>query len=129
MFDDTTFARPPIYATPEDLRALREAARAAGSAVPGAGLLREELARLAAAGEAAAPFVRLGDVVRYRDLHTGRERQVRIVPPEAAEPEENWISVLAPVGAAMIGLCEGAIFRWLEPGGTPRAVKVLEILR
>lgn len=123
------FARPPVYATAEDLSALREAAQRAQAAAPGAGLLRQELDRLAPAAEAPAPFVRLGDVVRYRDLRTRRERQVRIVPPEAAEPEENWISVLAPVGAALIGLPEGAVFRWLEPSGLARAVKVLEIVR
>ena len=126
---DAMFARPPVYATAEDLTALKVAAQQAGAAGPGAGLLREELRRLALAGEGAAPFVRLGDVVHYRDLRTKRERQVRIVTPEAAEPEENWISVLAPIGAALIGLSDGAVFRWLEPSGRPRAVKVIEILR
>lgn len=126
--NDAMSARPPVHATAEDLRALKAAARA-GRSAPGAGLLREELERVALAGDAAASFVRLGDVVRYRDLRTERERQVRIVPPEDAEPEENWISVLSPVGAALIGLEEGAIFRWTEPSGHPRAVKVVELVR
>lgn len=124
--NDTMFARPPVYATAEDLAALQVLARRDASA-PGAELLRQELRRLASAEAASGRFVRLGDVVCYRDLRTKRERRVRLVRPDETQADENWVSVLSPVGAALIGLTEGTVFRWLEPDGRTRAVKVLAI--
>jgi regulator of nucleoside diphosphate kinase len=41
--------------------------------------------------------------------------------------DENRISVLAPVGAALMGLSEGDVFRWLGPDEKPREIEVLKI--
>ena len=72
-------------------------------------------------------FVRLGSSVLYKDLRTKRQRRVRLVRPGRENPEENEVSLLSPIGAALVGLAEGAIFRWPAPDGGTRAVKVLEV--
>lgn len=124
----TKFARPFVYATPTDLVRLRGYARGRPRGGPGVELLIEEIARMEAAPTGPSDtFVRLGAPVRYKDLRTKRERLVRVVGPEAADPEENRVSVLSPIGAALIGLCAGSIFRWLGPDGSARAIKVVEV--
>lgn len=124
----TKFARPFVYATSADLIRLRSYVRARPRGGPGVELLIEEIARMEDAPTALSEtFVRLGAPVRYKDLRTKRERLVRVVAPEAADPEENRVSVVSPIGAALIGLRPGSIFRWLEPDGSPRAIKVVEV--
>jgi regulator of nucleoside diphosphate kinase len=126
--NDTMFARPFVYATEGDLARLRSFARAAPLGGPGVDLLLEEIARMGIAGELAARgLVRLGSSVTYRDLKTRRERTVRVVSPAEADLEENRVSVLSPIGAALIGLSRGAIFRWSGPDGSARAIKVVEL--
>ena len=93
----------------------------------GSELFLQELERLTVvSGPVDPPFLRLGASARYRDLRTKWERVIRIVPPQNADADENAVSVLTPIGAALIGLKEGSIFRWGEPGRT-RAVKLLSI--
>lgn len=124
----TKFARPFVYSTSADLIRLRSYVRARPRGGPGVELLIEEIARMEDAPTALSEtFVRLGAPVRYKDLRTKRERLVRVVAPEAADPEENRVSVVSPIGAALIGLRPGSIFRWLEPDGSPRAIKVVEV--
>lgn len=124
---DTMFARPPVYASVEDAAALGDLAARASLAHPGAALLREEVGRLSVNAPRDLEYVGLGSWVAYRDLRTKRERHVRIVRPEQADPEENHVSVLSPLGAALIGLAPGAIFRWSGPDGRLRAIKLLAL--
>jgi len=126
--NDTMFARPPVYASAEDAAALASLAAGAGQTHPGGALLAEEVQRLTVGVPKDVSYVKLGAWVAYRDLRTKRERHVRIVRPEEADPEENHVSVLSPLGAALIGLPCDAIFRWSGPDGRLRAVKVLRIL-
>jgi regulator of nucleoside diphosphate kinase len=125
--NDTMFARPPVYARRSDLPELqRIAAQARGKAE--AALFLQEFARLSVAPETGEPsFVHLGAWVAYRDLRTKRQRRVRVVRPGSENPEENEVSLLSPIGAALVGLAQGAIFRWQDTGGGSRAVRVLEI--
>lgn len=122
--DDTLLARPLVYATPGDLRRLRQIA--GGGDGPGGRLLAEEVDRIAIACASAPPrFVRLGAHVTYLDLRTKRRRRVRVVPPDAAASEENHVSVTSPIGAALIGLPQHAVFRWRADGGGAHAVRVI----
>ena len=126
----TKFARPAVYATPADLARLRGYARAAPIGGPGVDLLIEEISRMDVASETPdVGFVRLGAPVRYKDLGTKRERQVEVVAPHAADGDDNRVSVLSPIGAALIGLRVGSTFRWHGADGAPRAVKVVDVGR
>jgi regulator of nucleoside diphosphate kinase len=65
--------------------------------------------------------------VRLRDLDTHKEMIFSLVFPNEADVDEGRISVLAPVGTAMIGYRVGDVIEWDVPSG-PRRLKVEEVL-
>jgi regulator of nucleoside diphosphate kinase len=50
--------------------------------------------------------------VDYEDCETRSRRTVRIVFPHDANPNEGKISVLAPIGSALLGLRVGQTIEW-----------------
>ena len=72
--------------------------------------------------------VTMYSLVRYRDEHTGVAREVQIVYPEEADFARGKISVLAPVGAALLGLAAGQSIDWPFPGGEIRRLIVEAVL-
>jgi regulator of nucleoside diphosphate kinase len=58
--------------------------------------------------------------VRLRDDRNGRAEEYTLVYPEESEPMERRISVLAPLGAAMLGHRAGDSFAVELPAGTVR---------
>ena len=115
-----------IYVAEEDYERLESLARNFRSA--GAALLGRELERAVVVPDAQTadgrPFVRLGGLVEYLDPSTGQSRRVEITTPDAADIDEGRLSVLSPVGAALIGLAAGDSFSWVGEDGRPRAVVV-----
>jgi regulator of nucleoside diphosphate kinase len=83
--------------------------------------------------ETVAPEKVPGDVitmrsrVRLSDLNTGEEVVYTLVFPTEADFSEGKISVLAPIGTAMLGYREGSVIEWHVPSGL-RRLKVEEIL-
>ncbi len=71
--------------------------------------------------------VTIGSEVEYRDDLTGRALRVRLVWPEHADISRGCVSVLTPVGVALLGLSAGDRFRWIMRGGEERALTVLEV--
>ena len=65
--------------------------------------------------------------VRLSDLNTGEEVTYTLVFPSEANFDEGKISVLAPIGTAMLGYRAGSIIEWQVPSGL-RRLKVGEIL-
>ena len=51
-----------------------------------------------------------------------------LVFPEAADPEEGRISVLAPLGAALLGCRVGETVEFRVPGGAARSCEILIVL-
>ncbi len=68
-----------------------------------------------------------GSVVTYRDLDMAREHTVSVVYPENANIEEGRISVLTPVGVALLGLSPGATISWVTRDDETRQLEVLEV--
>src|SRR3954468_10480119 len=66
-----------------------------------AGELRR--ARVVPRAEVPPDVVTMGSTVRLTDLETGEEETYTLVYPEDADIEENRLSVLAPVGTALLG--------------------------
>lgn len=121
-------AGPPVFATAGELAQLRRVLADAAPNAPGALLLSGELARMRIVdGAASAGIVRLGSRVTYRDLATGRERAVRVATPATTDPDDNRVSVLSPIGSALIGLRQGAVFAWAGAQGVRRRIEVLGI--
>ncbi len=61
------------------------------------------------------------------DVEENEEMLYTLVFPEDADPVEGKISVLAPIGTAMLGYREGDEFEWETPGGR-RKIRVQKIV-
>lgn len=82
--------------------------------------LQQELerAKVVLPREVPADVVTMNSKVRVRDMHTGEEDTYTLVFPEQADIEAGKISVVAPIGTAMLGQRVGDEFQWQVPGGT-----------
>ncbi len=67
-----------------------------------------------------------GTVVTLADLDTDEEVRYQLLGPEEVDMKNNRISVLSPLGGAMLGKCVGDDVTVKTPGGT-RQLEVLEI--
>ena len=91
--------------------------------------LIDEIARakLVAPNKMRDDVITIGSVVTYRDLDMAREHTVSVVYPENANIEEGRISVLTPVGVALLGLSPGATISWVTRDDETRQLEVLEV--
>ncbi|MGN6339995.1 MAG: GreA/GreB family elongation factor [Ginsengibacter sp.] len=64
-----------------------------------------------------ADIVRLGSTVVIKDLVTNRDMTVTIVLPSKADIKQKKVSVLAPIGTALIGFRKGQVVSWNVPSG------------
>lgn len=71
--------------------------------------------------------VTMNSEVEVLDLATEERRSITVVFPSMAAIEHGRVSVLAPLGAALIGNSEGAHVAWQTPRG-PRQLRVERIL-
>ena len=77
--------------------------------------------------EMPADVVNIGSAVRSRDETTGREQTVTLVLPTEVDIDRGRISVLTPIGAALIGLRSGASIGWETRDGEERRLTVLGV--
>jgi regulator of nucleoside diphosphate kinase len=62
-------------------------------------------------------IVTMNSIVTLTDLSTGKDMEWRLVYPEYADPRSGRISILAPLGTAMLGYKSGDVFEWNVPKG------------
>jgi len=72
--------------------------------------------------------VTMNSRARFVDEGTGEELEMTLVYPRDVDVASGWISVLAPVGAALLGLSVGQSIEWPMPHGGTRRLKVSAIL-
>ncbi len=84
--------------------------------------LRTELERalVLAAEELPAGVVAMDSRVRVLDLESGQRHEYELVYPADADPAAGRVSVLAPLGTALLGFREGDLVHWRMPGGLRR---------
>jgi regulator of nucleoside diphosphate kinase len=70
--------------------------------------------------------VRLGSTVKVKDLETKRDLEITIVLPQQADIKQKKISVLAPIGTALIGFRKGRKVSWNVPAGK-KDFKIMEV--
>lgn len=124
--------RDRIYITKDDferLCRLVEGRRAGG--FPDSGplaMLEQELDRAEVVEPEAIPrdVVTMNSEVRLKDLDSGDIKVYRLVFPTQAR-SENSISILAPIGTAILGYRVGDIIEWRVPKGI-RRLQVVEVL-
>ena len=71
--------------------------------------------------------ITMRSTVRVKDLDTNEEMIYRLVFPTEANYDEGRISVLAPIGTAMLGYRRGDVIEWQVPSGV-RKLSVEEVL-
>jgi regulator of nucleoside diphosphate kinase len=91
--------------------------------------LEEELDRAESVepGSVPADVITMRSKVRLKDLSTGEEVVYSLVFPTEANFDEGKISILAPIGTAMLGYRRGDVIEWQVPSGL-RRLRVEEIL-
>lgn len=66
--------------------------------------------------------------LEYEDVGTQQRRRLQLVYPQDAELEAGRVSILAPLGCALLGLRVGQQIDWHMPGGL-RGIRVLAVTR
>ncbi len=90
--------------------------------------LRAELdrAEVVEPAEMPANIVTMNSTVTFEDEDNGEKLTRTLVYPNAAG-KSGTVSILAPVGSALLGLAQGQMIDWPMPDGRKRRLKVLEI--
>lgn len=120
---------PPIIVSGMDFDRLERLVAAASPESRTADFLAREIARatIVPSGFLLRGVVAMGSEVEFRDDATGRSRTVNLVYPDQADLDDGKLSVLSPVGAALIGLSVGQSIEWETPTGDRRSLTVLSV--
>lgn len=116
-------APPSIVLTSNDVQRLEtmlESAQFRGQ--PGAASLHAELerARVVPPNQLPRDVVSMNSTAECVEEASGRTHSLTLVYPRDADAAQGRISVLAPVGAALLGMKVGQSIDWPAPAGTLR---------
>lgn len=125
-----TSTLPPITLSQLDvlrLEALLDAPEHRGEAAAVA--LGEEISRAKVLPPERMPadVVTMNSTVDCIDDISGDTHPITLVYPRDADPAAGKVSVLAPVGSALLGLSVGQQIDWPAPGGRPLRLRVVAI--
>ncbi|HJV73437.1 MAG TPA: nucleoside diphosphate kinase regulator [Noviherbaspirillum sp.] len=125
-----TNTQPPVTVSTLDLERI-EALLEAGpyKKLPGIEALQTELdrANVVEPQEIPAGLVTMNSTVVFIDEATSAQHQLTLVYPGADNPPDA-VSVLAPVGSALLGLSVGQSISWQVPGGREVRLRVLDVI-
>jgi regulator of nucleoside diphosphate kinase len=79
-----------------------------------------ERARIAPADEIPADVITIDSRISVLDLLSNERRELTLVLPHQSDASAGCISVLAPLGTALLGYRAGDEIEWLMPGGLRR---------
>ena len=114
----------PIKITKFDQERLMQLLRDAGSTqYRGSHYLKRlkqelERAKVVLPQEIPPDVITMNSKVKLQDTETSEEETYTLVFPEDADVQQGKISILAPIGTAMLGYRVGDIFEWEVPAGT-----------
>lgn len=121
--------RPTIVVGDEDHRKLMNLAMSGfGAAQDAADELLTELerAKVKPTSTISGDIVRMGSTVSYR-TEDDKGRTVRLVYPAEADISNGSVSVLTPIGTALIGLRIGQTITWTARDGRRHSLTVLDV--
>ena len=97
--------------------------------LPVAELLNAELdrAEMCSPENIPADVVTMNSRVKFRDLTSGEEHLRTLVYPANLTDSVKQLSVMAPVGAALLGLRVGSTINWTLPNGNQTNLEVLAL--
>ena len=65
--------------------------------------------------------------IKFLNINENKEMSITIVYPNDADSSQGKISVLAPLGAALIGLKVNQEINWMFPDGKTKTLRILEV--
>ena len=124
-------SRPKNILTSQDLERLEALLEGLPSrAFPGKEALLAELERaeIVEPDQIPASVVTMNSTVRFRIDSSGEDYSLTLVYPKDIDDTGKKISILAPVGSALLGLSTGDEIEWPSPGGGTIKVRIVEII-
>lgn len=121
---------PKIVINDDDLAHIEALAEGAFQRNPTlADRLLDEISRARVVKPAQMPpnVVAIGSTVTYRDETTGAERTVTLTYPEDADISRQRVSLVTPIGVALLGLAEGSSFHWDTRANQRRMLTVIRV--
>ena len=121
---------PPILLSEPEADALFEVAVAWQRRHPiSARLLLDELERAATVPlrELPSDVVTMGSYVVFVDRANGERHSVQLVYPGEADMAQQRVSILTPVGAALIGMRRGSAIDWPNRHGERRTLEIVDV--
>jgi regulator of nucleoside diphosphate kinase len=121
-------SKPNIVVSSLDAERLeRLLERLSRDSFPGKAELEAELERAEVVPPEDVPptVVTMNSTVRFKVSDSNEEFCLTLVYPDDVDSTGNKISILAPVGSAMLGLSEGDEIEWPRPGGGMMSVRVV----
>lgn len=99
------------------------------SGFPGKDELEAELARAQVVDPKDVPptVVTMNSTVRFKVESSSEEFTLTLVYPKDMDSSNDKISILAPVGSALLGLSQGDEIEWPKPGGGVLRVRIEEV--
>lgn len=93
-------------------------------------LLEEEIGRanVIAQKDISREVVTMNSKIKFIDETSNAESEMTLVYPQDANLEGGKISILAPVGIALLGLSVGQSINWKMPNGSMKKLKVKEVI-
>lgn len=123
--------QPSIYLTQADLDRLFDLVETYGVGANAARVqqLERELVRAVVVprDEIPSDIVTMNSRVEFEDETTGDRREITLVYPKQADIDRNKVSVLVPVGTALLGVRIGQSIDWDMPSGAKHRFKVVAI--
>ena len=122
-----------IYITKHDLQRLRKLLNDISKEVYGKESSIQELtnemnrAHVVSPKEIPENVITMNSRVFLREVESGKDMKLWLVFPDKVDAVKNPVSILSPLGTAMIGYKIGVVFSWESPDGL-KQMEVLDIL-
>jgi len=123
--------KPPLIISSLDAERLEKLLDSlGGKEFPGKDDLLAELDRadIVAPEEIPENVVTMNSTVTFKEVNSGKEFSLTLVYPHSKSTAEASVSILAPVGSALLGLREGSQIEWPKPGGGKLTVEIIKVI-
>lgn len=88
-----------------------------------------ERAKIISESEVPSDLVMMNSKVTFLTVQEDKTMTIVLTYPTEANFEEGKISILAPLGSALIGLRIGQEINWMFPDGKTKTLRILEVAK
>lgn len=123
--------KPKITISSLDVERIEDMIDSLGDeSIPGIDELLKEIERAEIVDPEKMPnnIVTMNSKVTFQEVNSGKTFSMTLIYPKDQLPDEETISILAPIGSALLGLKEDDQIEWPKPGGGSLLVKIIEVI-